>query len=482
MSTQATGSGGASRSPIERSLRIDEETKPQAYMRIFDSSDSADLNYWLELSFSAGIATLGLVLNSPAVVIGAMLISPLIGPIMAAGLALAVGDLYLGIKSLLKLIASVAAALLISAFLVWILPLHNVTTEILKRTQPNLLDLGVALLSGFAGSLLMFRRGGDGASALPGVAIAVALMPPLCTTGFGFGVGLNWSIISGAALLFLTNLAAIVASAFLVFLCVRMGAPEVRSSIERLRLERATDDWVYRLIKRAKLDALLGDVGKLRWRALMLVAILAALYVPLKKGLVQVRDEAIARAAVNEAVRTLAAPNDIVGQQVALGASGDPIRVSLLITAPVSPAKVRQAETTIVRRTGRLAEVSVRQIADQAEIARLRQGLEAPAPAPPPPPEDLETLRREVVARLEAAMREVWPPDLPLKGYELGFAPDAVIAHIRYESADPLAKTAEAILTRSLETRLGLASLRVAVENVSPNVQKPQKPKRASRR
>jgi uncharacterized hydrophobic protein (TIGR00271 family) len=411
-----------------------------------------------------------------------MLISPLIGPIVAAGLALAVGDLYLGIKSLLNLIASVAAALLISAFLVWILPLHHVTTEILNRTQPNLLDLGVALLSGFAGSLLVFRRGGDGASALPGVAIAVALMPPLCTTGFGFGAGLNWTIISGAGLLFLTNLAAIVASAFLVFLCVRMGAAEVRSSIDRLMLERerAADDWLYRVIKRARLASPLGDVGKLHWRALMLVAILVALYVPLKKGLVQVRDEAVARAAVNEAVRKLATPKDIVGQQVSLGMSPQPVRVSLLITAPVSEASVRQAEMTIVRRTGRLAEVSVRQIADQAEIARLREGLETPAP--PLPAQDLENLRRDVVARLDAALKEIWPPDLPLKGYELGFAPDAVVAHIQYESAEPLAAAAVAILTRSLESRLGLPSLRVSLDNLSPGLPKAQGQARRSRR
>jgi len=134
------------------------------------------------LIFSAGIATLGLVLNSPAVVIGAMLISPLMGPIMGAGLGLAVSDLYLSAKAFAGIVASVIVSIAFSAFLVWLLPFHVATSEILARTQPNLLDLGVALLSGLAGSVVVCRGGeGGGITAMPGVAVAVALMPPLCT-------------------------------------------------------------------------------------------------------------------------------------------------------------------------------------------------------------------------------------------------------------------------------------------------------------
>ena len=79
-------------------LRIDPQKKPAVYAQIYDTADISSLNYWLEIIFSAGIAALGLVLNSPAVIIGAMLISPLMGPIMAAGLALAAGDLYLAVS------------------------------------------------------------------------------------------------------------------------------------------------------------------------------------------------------------------------------------------------------------------------------------------------------------------------------------------------------------------------------------------------
>src|ERR1051326_4329928 len=98
------------RARLEQFLRIDQESKPQVYMRAFEAADPANLNYWLELSLSAGIATLGLVLNSPAVVIGAMLISPLIGPILANGLALAAGDVTLGLRALINLILSCLVA------------------------------------------------------------------------------------------------------------------------------------------------------------------------------------------------------------------------------------------------------------------------------------------------------------------------------------------------------------------------------------
>jgi len=143
---------------FERLLRIRPDSKRRVYMQVLEAAELSSLNYWLELIFSAGIATLGLVLNSPAVVIGAMLISPLMGPIMAAGLALAAADLYLGLKALVNLAVSVSGAVAFSALLVWLLPFHIPTGEILSRTQPNLLDLGVALLSGLAGSMAVIGK------------------------------------------------------------------------------------------------------------------------------------------------------------------------------------------------------------------------------------------------------------------------------------------------------------------------------------
>lgn len=108
----------SSQTVVETWLRIDASAKPKVYKEVASSAELRSLSYWLEIIFSAGIATFGLVLNSPAVIIGAMLISPLMSPIMATGLALAVGDLYLTIRALLNLVLSIAAAVGFSAVLV----------------------------------------------------------------------------------------------------------------------------------------------------------------------------------------------------------------------------------------------------------------------------------------------------------------------------------------------------------------------------
>ena len=145
------------------------------------------------------------------------------------------GDFYLALKAILNLLASVAVAVGLSAAIVWLLPFHSATTEILSRTDPTLLDLGIAIFCGLAGSVGVGRAGEAGLAALPGVAIAVALMPPLCSVGFGVGSGLNMRIIGGAGLLFLTNLVAIIASAFAVFLLIGMNAAEIAEQADKSR-------------------------------------------------------------------------------------------------------------------------------------------------------------------------------------------------------------------------------------------------------
>jgi uncharacterized hydrophobic protein (TIGR00271 family) len=456
------------RGRIEQLLKIAPDSKPGVYLEVFNSSEIVSLNYGLELLFSAGIATFGLVLNSPAVVIGAMLISPLMGPILAAGLALAAADLYLGIKALLSILVGVVSSVLFSAALVWALPFQIPTSEILARTQPNLLDLGIALLSGLAGSVVVCRRSeGGGVTALPGVAIAVALMPPLCTVGFGIGSGFTWPIISGAGLLFLTNLAAIVASAFLVFYVVRMDSPDVRTKIDSLVLEGASQDRLYGLLQKTKFSGALGHVGKLRWRIVMLVAVLAMLFVPLSRSLLQVRDEARSRAAVREALRLLGPADAFVTQQVDITAKE--IAIRLVAASPVSKDRIDQAEKLLLRRTGKEVRLTVRKVASEEELALLRQQLKRPATVSPPPPQDLESIRADVVARLERPLKETWPAGAgELLGYEMGFTPEELLVKIRYQSATALDATAQEILAKVLKAELKVDKLRLEFQQEKP--------------
>ncbi|MBQ9475333.1 MAG: TIGR00341 family protein [Bacteroidales bacterium] len=155
------------------------------------------------LTFAIIIASVGLNVNSIPVIIGAMLISPLMGPILGFGFGLAVRDNPL-VRSSLKnfavmVIISIAASCLF--FLLSPLSLEN-PSELLARTNPSIYDVLIALFGGFAGILETSRK--DKGTVLSGVAIATALMPPLCTVGYGLSI-LNWTYIGGALYLFLIN-------------------------------------------------------------------------------------------------------------------------------------------------------------------------------------------------------------------------------------------------------------------------------------
>lgn len=154
---------------------------------------------------SAAIAVLGLLLSSPAVVIGAMLLSPLMGPIMALGFALCILDFNLLKKSLTSMACGIVLAVAITYGIVYFSPITDATPEIIARTQPNLFDLLVAVFSGLAGGYATIKRKGE---TIVGVAIATALMPPLAVIGYGLATS-QWNATQGACLLFMTNLLAI---------------------------------------------------------------------------------------------------------------------------------------------------------------------------------------------------------------------------------------------------------------------------------
>ncbi len=168
--------------------------------------------YSFMVIMSCAIAVLGLLLSSPAVVIGAMLISPLMGPIMSLGFSLCVMNSWQMKKALEGVVSGVLLALAISWLIVAVSPLTDATPEILARTRPNLFDLLVAIFSGLAGGYAVIKRKGE---AIVGVAIATALMPPLAVVGFGLATD-NGAIAQGAFMLFMTNLLAIALSVTLM--------------------------------------------------------------------------------------------------------------------------------------------------------------------------------------------------------------------------------------------------------------------------
>lgn len=178
------------------------------FARVIEESGSSP-RYIFMTMMSAGIAILGLLLSSPAVVIGAMLISPLMSPILGLGFALALFDFAELRRASKALVFGVVAALLFTALVVLISPLKAPTAEILARTRPNLFDLLVALFAALAGTFAIIRGRGE---TIVGVAIATALMPPLAVVGFGLATW-NMEILGGASALFVTNFITIALSA-----------------------------------------------------------------------------------------------------------------------------------------------------------------------------------------------------------------------------------------------------------------------------
>lgn len=158
-------------------------------------------NLWI-LIFAIVIASLGLNVNSTAVVIGAMLISPLMGPIMGIGYSLSINDLPLLKKSLTNYAFAGLVGLAASTVYFLLTPIHEAHSELLARTQPTLYDVLIAFFGGLAGIIAVSSK--QKGNVIPGVAIATALMPPLCTAGYGLSVG-SMTYFFGALYLYLIN-------------------------------------------------------------------------------------------------------------------------------------------------------------------------------------------------------------------------------------------------------------------------------------
>lgn len=189
-------------------------------------------DYVLFVVLSCAIATFGLILNSGAVIIGAMLIAPLMAPILASALALVTGDVRWLLRSLASLLLGVLLAVALSAGLGRLVSgsnwdfLTQLPSEVLSRTRPTLFDLVVALAGGAAGAYALADPALS--ATLAGVAIATALMPPLCVVGIGLAID-DGAVWQGAALLFLANFTAIVFAGCVVF-AARGLAPVKRRS------------------------------------------------------------------------------------------------------------------------------------------------------------------------------------------------------------------------------------------------------------
>ena len=282
-------------------------------------------SYYIMLFISGVIAALGLLAGSAAAIIGAMIVAPLMGPIVGMAFAITVGNRRLlkrsGTAVLTGSLMTIGTAYLICS----VVGISSLNPEILQRTQPTLIDLVIGLAAGSAGSFAQTRR--DIAAALPGVAIAVALVPPLSVIGIGLALGSS-NVAVGATLLFLTNLAGIILSGGLIFVWQEYGS-----------------------LKRARKGLTAS------------VALVAVLGIPLGISMHDLIVEEQGRTAVNKLIREETAvfkEADIRG--VGIDSAGDDLIVKIEVAAPedaISAAQVDSVRQSLERRLERPIELEV---------------------------------------------------------------------------------------------------------------------------
>jgi uncharacterized hydrophobic protein (TIGR00271 family) len=324
---------------------------------------------------SCGIAILGLLLSSLAVIIGAMLISPLMGPIMLMGFSLAILELSALRQAVVSLAVGTGVALLTSFLIVFVSPLTEVTTEILARTRPNFFDLLVAVFSGFAGGYAVIHRKGE---TIVGVAIATALMPPLAVTGFGLATG-QFLIAGGAFFLFMTNLLAIALS---VTILARFYGFAERHSPQHTM-----------------------------WQNLIIVTVFLALSVPLGLSLRDIAYEARVRDVAQDILRTPFDAEDvrITDFDVTFPRSG-PNRIAVratILTSTRVPSAEESLSARLTERFRRPVGVTLDQVIIGDDLVSETARLQAVAESSFGAPMRAQTAQLEAVAAERRAVREL---------------------------------------------------------------------------
>lgn len=214
MKEHQSGLGGYIRLFFQRrfNLHLDKANEEEVVRAIKANTVFVGPSLWT-LIFAIFIASIGLNVNSTAVIIGAMLISPLMGPIIGIGLGIGTNDLALVRQGGRNLLIAALISIATSTLYFYITPLHDAQSELLARTTPSIWDVFIAFVGGLAGAIAVTRK--EKSNVIPGVAIATALMPPLCTAGFGLASG-NLLFFAGAIYLFFINSLFICISTYLI--------------------------------------------------------------------------------------------------------------------------------------------------------------------------------------------------------------------------------------------------------------------------
>ncbi len=441
------------------SLGLRWRDRHELYRETAEAATDTALPFWVVLLLSGTIALFGLATNATAVVIGAMLVAPLLGPLLGLSLALAVGDGRLAIQTAATVALGALGVVALAALLTLALPFHEVTPEILARTRPTLLDLAIAVASGLAGAVVTVSRETRLSASIPGVAIAVALIPPLAVAGFGVGTGWQWDLISGALLLFGANLGGIVLSGMLVFMLVGMHRADVILTAREWHRRGEATGLAAALERARAFDRV--RVFDAPWARVALVLLfVAAVSGPLTSTLRQVLREVRVQSAADGAAQAVAdAGGFVLGRSVDIRDRTTDVRLRVATETWIPDGVRAGIEAAAQAQAGERLSLAVEQVlVSENEAGALRDaGTARAAIEPAPPVPTMPDVVAALDARLSGTLQSVVVPDsVAVVGATFAVGSGQPRVRVAYRAVQRLPAPAEAMIARQVARGIGV--------------------------
>jgi uncharacterized hydrophobic protein (TIGR00271 family) len=382
---------------LNKAMPTDVRSLQEMTETIIFSPEKFTFSYWIYLALSGLIATIGLAMDSAAVVFGAMLISPFMAPLVQTGMAFAVGSIKLACKSMIRVFLSILFFVLLTAFLTLLFPIHEVTNQIAIRAQPTALDLFVAFFVAIAASWTTLRRYGSTLMVAAGTAVSVSLVPPLCVMGFGLGIP-DEQMFTGAALLFTANFATIILVSD--FLYAIMGFSRIdKTSLEEKVLRK--DNKLSRLyLLLDSIDAADNkDFWWVKFRVILPSVFVAIIAMPLLTALSQVAWEINTKKNMSDVLDDFGKRHPILDkQQILMGrhislhlaVTGDPTKEEAIVKelkAPLQKAigSEPSLHVDIIPSPG-YRKIQLKEVSEVGEkrvtLGPVKEGLPSPGPNP----------------------------------------------------------------------------------------------------
>jgi potassium/hydrogen antiporter len=454
---------------MSRLFGIRSEDREWRYIEAIKSSSFAQPQFWVLIFFASALTVLGLVINQNAIIIGAALIVPIAWPVVAAGMALAVGDIYLFLKLLLKIALAAAVTAALAASFNGLLPFSALTAEIASRTKPTILDFLVAFFAGMAGAVMLFSRRRM-LQFLPGAVLAVTLLPPLAVIGLGLGDSFNIEIFRGGAVLFTANFFAAILGASLVYAVVGMPAVAGLKGIHDWKQRELNHPIVKLIFERLWLKDIAGRTGSVRSRLVVAAVFLLALVIPLQMAFNQLSLEFRARQAISVVEKMFELPNcsAIINSASSIGEDSIAVRIQVATNTFFTASDIRRFEERITDHTGKPTRLDlVQSLSDIGEGKKIRGMLKTAPQKPvefgPLIPEMTVRLRDEIEKNLRIVPV---PQSITFLGAsaELSLSRKSSFFRIDYLADIPLSEDARLLLADLLERQMKLnaGSLRLA--------------------